>query len=106
MWKLNDAIEEIKQLEPKLAAVGFHCALTGSVLYKGESIKDLDLVIYPHNKNGAFDTDWQPARDCVKNHFKSAFIKDCGGTSQIRDDKKVSWISDELQRRIDLFFLE
>lgn len=49
MWRLNDAIEEIKQLETKLAAVGFHCA---------------------------------------KNHFESAFIKDCGGSSQIRDDKK------------------
>lgn len=47
-WTLESAVEFIRDLEPILASLGWHCALTGSVLYKGESRKDLDLVVYPH----------------------------------------------------------
>ena len=36
----RDAVAIIRHLEPFAAAAGFHTALTGSVLYKGESEKD------------------------------------------------------------------
>ena len=35
-------------LEPILSETGFHVGLTGSTLYRGESKKDLDFIIYPH----------------------------------------------------------
>lgn len=106
MWTLEQALKEIKNFEPKISAIGFHCALTGSVLYRGDSLKDLDLIIYPHKKDNKEITNWQPVMDLAKSHFESAFIKHCGGASQIRDDKKVSWINDKNERRIDLFFLD
>lgn len=48
--KLEDALVLIRELEPKFDSAGYHLGLTGSVLYKGESIKDLDLICYPHDE--------------------------------------------------------
>lgn len=42
------AIEICRGLENLLSPRGFHCALTGSVLYKGYSENDLDIIIYRH----------------------------------------------------------
>ena len=49
MHTIDSAMVLIRQIEPVLAANGYHCALTGSVLFKGESEKDIDIVLYPHN---------------------------------------------------------
>lgn len=45
---LSRAVEICRELEPALAAIGYHCGLTGSVLYKGSSLKDVDVIVYPH----------------------------------------------------------
>ena len=47
MWTMGEAIEFIKSLE---AAVSphYHIALAGSVLTRGESSKDLDVMVFPH----------------------------------------------------------
>lgn len=42
----------IQWLEPQLTAVGMHCSLTGSVIFKGSSENDMDIVIYPHKSDG------------------------------------------------------
>jgi hypothetical protein len=106
MWTLEQAITEIRSLEPKLAAIGFHCALNGSVLYRGESQKDLDLIVYPHTKNICESTNFEPCKEVLRLHFQSAFIKDCGSASQLRDDKQVAWVTDGNNKRIDIFFLD
>lgn len=49
-WTLEQARSLLNYLEPQLAAVGYHVGLMGSVLLRGESSKDLDIIIYPHNK--------------------------------------------------------
>lgn len=46
---LDLALTAIRELEPKLAEIGYHSALTGGVLYRGSSEKDIDVVIYPHD---------------------------------------------------------
>jgi hypothetical protein len=46
---LDSALTFIRELHPVLHKAGFAAALTGSVLIKGESDNDLDLVIYPLN---------------------------------------------------------
>ncbi len=47
-WSRRQSLNLIKKLEPRLAAIGWHVALAGSVLTKGQSDKDLDLIVYPH----------------------------------------------------------
>lgn len=49
MHTIESAIALIRQIEPVLAANGYHCALTGSVLFKGSSEKDVDVILYPHS---------------------------------------------------------
>jgi len=49
-WTQTEALLFLADLETKAAAAGLHVALAGSVLYRGESKKDLDVVIYPHTK--------------------------------------------------------
>ena len=48
---LNDALPIVRDLEAKLIPLGAHCALGGSVLHHGESNKDLDIFVYPHNQD-------------------------------------------------------
>ncbi len=45
---LLDGVVICQELEPKLAEIGYHLALAGSLLYRGESTKDIDILIYPH----------------------------------------------------------
>lgn len=45
----KNAVALIRLMEPILAAAGYHAALAGSVLIKGGSEKDTDIIIYPHN---------------------------------------------------------
>jgi hypothetical protein len=45
----RNAVALIRLMEPLVAAIGYHTALTGSVLYTGGSDKDTDIIIYPHD---------------------------------------------------------
>jgi hypothetical protein len=47
MWGLSDALDVIREIQPTVREFGFHVALAGSVLNKGTSEKDLDLVFIP-----------------------------------------------------------
>lgn len=49
MITLESAVQLVREVEPLLAAVGQHVALTGSTIFKGESAKDIDLIIYPND---------------------------------------------------------
>lgn len=49
-WDRTNAVEFLQHLEQVLAAHGWHCALAGSVLYRGNSTHDLDVVVFPHKK--------------------------------------------------------
>jgi hypothetical protein len=46
MWIQQEAIELCRQVEPILASLGCHVALTGGLLYKDGPRKDCDLIIY------------------------------------------------------------
>jgi hypothetical protein len=46
---LQDAVAIVQRIEPKLAAIGYHTALTGGCLYNGGSEKDVDIIVYPHD---------------------------------------------------------
>lgn len=47
MWGLEEGVDFCRRLNKHLSPVGYAVALTGSVLFKGKSHKDLDLIVYP-----------------------------------------------------------
>lgn len=79
--------------------------MTGSVLYRGASDKDLDLIIYPHNSTGEVWLDKPALKQRIREYFSAVEIHDCGGVSQVRDAKDVAWLQTPDGKRIDFFFL-
>lgn len=49
MYTRQAAVELCVALEHQFSLIGFHVALGGSCLYRGESTKDVDVIVYPHN---------------------------------------------------------
>lgn len=47
---LEDSITFVRWLETQLIPHKAHCALAGSVLHRGSSEKDLDVIVYPRNQ--------------------------------------------------------
>ena len=52
-WQIEDAIALATAVEGVVAPMGWHVALTGGMLYKGGSRKDVDLILYHHNQPNA-----------------------------------------------------
>lgn len=48
-WTLDLGVEFVRKLSQHLRAVDYEVALAGSVLRKGESTKDVDVVIFPRS---------------------------------------------------------
>jgi hypothetical protein len=48
MWNQQDALILMPKFEAIAKFMGYHVALGGSVMYNGESKKDLDVIVYPH----------------------------------------------------------
>jgi hypothetical protein len=47
---LEESLPFVRWLETQLIPRHAHCALGGSVLHRGWSEKDLDVIVYPHNQ--------------------------------------------------------
>ena len=48
-WSLNEALEFIRRLESFVVPAGYHVGVLGSVLVKGSSEKNLDLLLSPRD---------------------------------------------------------
>jgi hypothetical protein len=105
MWTLQEALAILAKLEPELKKMNAHCGLTGSVMYRGDSKKDLDIIIYPRHKNSEDHWKVEDIKKFLAAYFGASEFKDCSSASQERDDKAVSWIITEDGKRIDFFFL-
>lgn len=46
-WDLVDAINQCRRINQMILPLGYAVGLTGSVLFKGGSDNDLDLILYP-----------------------------------------------------------
>ena len=103
-WILDQDIDLVRQLEFKLkrAYSHYHVALGGSVLHKGFSNKDLDIIIYPH-KTTQQDIKW------MKNallQFGLVEISDRGAVHSGYGDGKDVIQYEYQNKRVDIFFLE
>ncbi len=52
VWRLEQALEVVRNLNAHLEPLGFHTGMTGGVLFRGESSKDLDLIVYCRGSGG------------------------------------------------------
>ena len=105
-WNRDEALALIDTLAPSLKSVGYYIGLTGSVLIKGTSRNDLDLIVYP-----ASTTAQDKAR--VAEVLTSAGLQLIAGKEAVHrkwhrsgstDEKHVEyWELDA--RKIDVFFL-
>lgn len=106
-WVLEEAIVLVQTLAGPLREVGWAIALAGSVLVRGESEKDLDLILFPLSTWGATVADAKRtlttfgfvcvhSEDAVKRAWR------CQGS---KDTKHVEVWADARRRRVDLFFL-
>ena len=103
MWTREEAIWVIERLEPELAKVGAHCALAGSVAYKGKSDHDLDLIIYPHANAGM---DYSTVEKPLLAFFKADKLYDAAGGSPYEEGRLILYLVTPKGKRVDFFFLE
>lgn len=102
IWTLGTGVAFAQQVEKILGPLGFHCALGGSVLHKGESEKDLDIFVYPHRRgDGA-------APDALISALKSGLAVSGfqhRDHTHYGDSKQVYSASTVFDYRVDFFFL-
>lgn len=63
-WTLEEGLIVVRELEGKLAGLGWHFALAGGVLMRGESDHDLDVLVYP--RCSAIPIDTGKLRACLR----------------------------------------
>lgn len=101
MWNLDESIYIVRSIEHLAIKFGYHCALGGSVLLKGYSIKDLDIIIFEHKKGQGLLI---PFCDELKNYVTNWRLRD----HTEYNDTKIVYACDYtifgITRRIDFIF--
>lgn len=101
LWTLNQACDLCNKLQDYLAPFGYGVGLTGGVLRRGESDKDIDVIVYPFKRlSSDFDSMYQSLSD-----FGLKFIRLPNENRSYTDDGKRVEVWEFQGKRIDLFFL-
>lgn len=106
-WTRDEATLLLAGVAKELAVHGFGVGLTGSVLTKGWSQHDLDIIIYPlQSTEGTY---WTVAQEALRQagfelYISASDVKDSWRRKGSRDQKCVEvWLFNK--RRVDVFFL-
>lgn len=104
VWTYALALQLINQLDPLLREIGWVSGLTGGVLFRGESYKDLDIIIYPFEDGGNFPPE-QRSRDAVTQLlFGLGFERhEYGSPSSCLNDVEIWQLNG---KRVDFFFFQ
>lgn len=105
-WTRRAALIFLRKLESEL--VGYHCGMLGSVLHKGSSTKDLDIVIYPRNSLVNYDV------GKVYKALNSLGLERLANRYRVAEEWRKNGKADEKwvevwmynDRRVDIFFLK
>jgi hypothetical protein len=101
LWTLAEAVDLAREMNAALAPLQYHTALTGGCLYRGESYKDVDIVIYPRSMVTRIAPD-----DIIRalaETFSITESRQAGGPRYPFD--KIVFITTLRGKRCDLFFL-
>lgn len=107
-WLMRDALRVARKAEHVLSPFGWHVALGGGVMRNGYSVKDLDLIVYPHDasrsllyciEEALIAAGWERfrTRDQMHAHWRTT-----GST----DTKHVEVWTDDKGRRIYLIIVQ
>src|ERR1035437_1384149 len=94
----KNAVELIRRMEPIMDDAGYHCALTGSDLFKGGTDHDTDIILYPHDPNKQM-----PHDQLLELLVKQIGLKIRFKTTPNYVNREV-WLCSYENRNIDLFF--
>lgn len=107
-WTLAETATFVQALAPTLAASGFGVGVTGSVLTKGQSQHDLDIIVYPLQSTAS--TDIAKAKLALVEagmacHLGADVLKRVWRKKGSLDEKEVEvWRFGK--KRVDVFFLK
>lgn len=107
MWTLVEGRELATLLEGALTHSGWHVALGGGVLHKGDSKKDLDLVVYPHSTATPHTMlSVQLAMEALgfRRVSSADATRDIWRDLGSKDEKTVEVFRDKHRRRVDMFY--
>lgn len=106
-WTFQEGVDFVRDINSHLQKANCHAGITGSVLYKGYSAKDLDLIIYPRDAT-------KTSRSMAHENLIEAGLTHWIPTSTVHetwrskgssDDKQVDiWITSD-NHRVDIFWL-
>jgi hypothetical protein len=109
MWTRDQACVFLERLCRLLEPVNWYAGITGSVVERGSSTKDLDMIIYP------FRTDRPMDKEQAYSVFRALDLQRFMKTSDIHkiwrelgsgDDKQIeAWRNRKTGQRVDFFFL-
>ena len=101
MWTLEQAQELVQLIEGIVEQARYHVAIAGSVATKGRSIKDLDLILYPHTTEQTQDS------MSILGHLSKIGLSDFAILDRVAYNRPVyiAYFGPE-NKRIDIFFLE
>lgn len=103
MWTLEEGIAFARELE-KYMDDWFHTALAGSVLHKGESFKDVDIIVYPHNTQTFMEPETVVKQRLEK--FGLEFDHQRIGGDEYPDKKLVYIYKTKEGKRVDILVLK
>jgi hypothetical protein len=103
MWDLKEGIKLIREIEEIMSQFQYHCALTGSVLYKGKSGKDLDVILYPHSTDKTLK---EKALLKILESIKFTIIEDRTETHSRYGDDKIVYRTEYDGKRVDIFIMK
>jgi hypothetical protein len=108
-WTLVEGIVIVQEIEEKLRPMGLFTGLTGSVLYKGYSPKDLDITVMP--LNATVPIPLERVHEVLKARgwriwFTEPQLKVLWGSKGIIDTKFVEVWKTSDDRRVDVMYLK
>ncbi len=101
MWTLEQGLELIRSIEPKLREIDWYSGLTGGVLYKGESSKDLDIIVSPlsYSKKTMQDVRQVLLTNGLKMKVEMGLVMEYHG------NKNRVEVYTYVDKRVDVFFM-
>lgn len=109
VWRMESALVFCRQLSESLQPIGICVGLTGSILLKGESTKDLDVLLFPASSYPSF-----PFHDSLDDVLWTLGMKRVRSREEVtakwrkKGSVDTKWVEEWVyaEKRVDLFFVK